>query len=185
MKKLISSILFSVSFVVLFAQDTLPDPNIPLDKESKTIIFSGVVHEKGSKDELFKRCVYWLNSYYKSPTRVTLIRDVPTGKILGKHYFSLYTYDTIENINKKTAKVNYTFTILFKEDRYKWQIDELEIISSEKVPLESMLNRSDPMYNKKWKSYLIQIADFVENWSNSLKDKMKPEFTKEEDDSDW
>ena len=185
MKKLISSILFSFSFVVLFAQDTLPDPNIPLDKESKTIIFSGVVHEKGSKDDLFKRCVYWLNSYYKSPTRVTQIRDVPTGKILGKHNFSLYTYDTIENKNIKTAKVNYTFTILFKEDRYKWEIDELEVISSEKVPLESMLNRSDPMYKKKWKSYLIQIADFVENWSNSLKDKMKTEDPKKKDDSDW
>jgi hypothetical protein len=185
MKKLVLSIMFVFSLAGLLAQDSLPDPEIPLNEETKKIEFSRVVHEPGTKDELFKRCVYWLNDFYKSPTRVTQIRDVPTGKILGKHYFPLYTYDTIEQVNKKTAKVNYTFTIMFKDNRYKWQIDELEVISTEKVPIEEMLNKSDPMYKKKWKSYLIQIDDFVKNWSSSLEEKMKPEDGKKQDNDDW
>jgi hypothetical protein len=185
MKKPFLSVLFLVLLTGLFAQDTLPDPDIPMNEKTKTIEFSKVVHEPGTKDELFKRCVYWLNSYYKSPTRVTQIRDVPTGKILGKHYFHLYTYDTVEHVNKKTAKVNYTFTIMFKDNRYKWQIDEMEVISTEKVPIEAMLNKNDPLYKKKWKSYLIQIADFVKNWSDNLEEKMKPEEVKQEKDDDW
>ncbi len=184
MKKLVTLILFAFSMIVLRAQDSLPDPNIPLDKESKTIKFSGVVHEKGTKNELFNRCVYWLNDFYKSPTRVTQIRDLPTGKILGKHNFPLYSYDTVTKTNIKTAKVNYTFTVMFKDGRYKWQIDELEVISGKKVPLEEMINKNDPRYNKEWKSYLTQIAEFVKSWSNNLEAKMKPEETKKEKD-DW
>ena len=185
MKKLITLILFVFSMVAVQAQDSLPDPNIPLDKESKTIKFSGVVHEKGTKNELFNRCVYWLNGYYKSPTRVTQIRDVATGKILGKHSFPLYTFDTVSNTNIKTAKVNYTFTVMFKDGRYKWQIDELEVISNKKVPLEEMINKNDPRYKKEWKSYLTQITDFVKSWSDNLEEKMKPEDAKKEKDDDW
>jgi len=185
MKKLITLILFAFSMVAVQAQDSLPDPNIPLDKESKTIKFNGVVHEKGTKNELFNRCVYWLNDYYKSPTRVTQIRDVATGKILGKHSFPLYTFDTVSNTQIKTAKVNYTFTVMFKDGRYKWQIDELEVISNKKVPLEEMINKNDPRYKKEWKSYLTQIADFVKSWSDNLEEKMKPEDAKKEKDDDW
>jgi len=169
----------------IFAQDTLPDPVIPFDKATKTIKFSKVIHVEGSKNELFNRCVYWLNDYYKSPTRVTEIRDLPSGKIVGKHSFPLYSYDSIDNVRKKTAKVNYTFTIMFRDGRYKWQIDQLEVISSEKVPIEMMIVKSDSMYRKKWKNYLIQVADFVKNWSDNLVEKMKPEAIKQKDDSDW
>jgi len=185
MKKLLFFVLLIFPFIGLLAQDTMPDPKIPFDKETRTTKFSEVVHVDGSKDELFNRCVYWLNSFYKSPTRVTHIRDLPSGKILGIHNFPLYTYDTANNVKKKTAKVNYTFTIVFKDGRYKWQIDQLEVISSEKVPIEMMINKSDSMYRKKWKNYLIQVDNFVKKWSSNLMKKMQPEAIKQNDDSDW
>jgi len=185
MKKIVSIIVFLVTSISLTAQDTLPDPVIPFDTETQTVEFSNVIHVQGTKDQLFNRCVYWLNNYYKSPTRVTQIRDLPSGKILGKHFFSLYTLDTIDNVKKKTAKVNYTFTIIFKDGRYRWEINELEVISGRKVPIGEMLNKSDTMYHKKWKSYLIQINDFIENWSNNLENKMQPEKPKKEENDNW
>ncbi len=169
----------------IHAQDTLPEPSIPFDAETQTVAFSKVVHVQGTKNELFNRCVYWLNNYYKSPTRVTQIRDLPTGKILGKHFFPLYTFDTVNKVNKKTAKVNYTFTVVFKDGRYKWEINELEVIAGRKVPIAEMLNKSDTMYRKKWRSYLIQINDFIKSWSSNLESKMQPEKAKKEEDDDW
>ena len=185
MKTLVSLFILLLAGVMLHAQNTLPDPKIPFDAETNTVEFSKVVHVKGTKDELFNRCVYWLNNYYKSPTRVTQIRDLPSGKILGKHLFYLYTLDTTDNVKKKTAKVNYTFTVVFKEGRYKWEINDLEVIAGRKVPIKEMLNKSDTMYRKKWKSYLIQINDFVTNWSKSLENKMLPEQAKKEEEDDW
>jgi len=185
MKKIVSIFLFLLVSIGLVAQDTLPDPTIPFDIETQTVEFSKVIHVIGTKDQLFNRCVYWLNNFYKSPTRVTQIRDFPSGKILGKHFFSLYTFDTIDNVNKKTAKVNYTFTIVFKDGRYKWEINELEVIADRKIPIAEMLNKRDTMYREKWKSYLIQVNDFIENWSSSLESKMQPEKAKKEEDDDW
>ena len=185
MKTIASFTILLLLNVGLVAQDTLPDPNIPFNKETQTVEFSNVIHVQGTKQELFNRCVYWLNDFYKSPTRVTQIRDLPSGKILGKHFFSLYTFDTIEEVKKKTAKVNYTFTVVFKDGRYKWEFNELEVIANQKVPIGEMLNKSDTMYRKKWKSYLIQINDFIENWSSSLTSKMQPEKATKEEDDDW
>ena len=185
MKTIVSFIILLLVNAGLLAQDTLPDPNIPFDKETQTVEFSNVIHVQGTKQELFNRCVYWLNDFYKSPTRVTQIRDLPSGKILGKHFFPLYTFDTIDKVKKKTAKVNYTFTVVFKDGRYKWEINELEVIANRKVPIGEMLNKSDTMYRKKWKSYLIQINEFIENWSSNLTNKMQPEKTKKEEDEDW
>ena len=185
MKKPVSIFLFFLVSIGLVAQDTLPDPAIPFNKETQTVEFAKVIHVQGTRQELFNRCVYWLNDYYKSPTRVTQIRDLPSGKILGKHFFPLYTFDTINKVNKKTAKVNYIFTVVFKDGRYKWEINELEVIAGRKVPIREMLNKSDTLYQKKWKSYLIQINDFVKNWSGSLESKMQPEKAKKEEDDDW
>jgi len=48
--------------------------------------------------------------------------------------------------------------------------------------VEKWLDKSDPAYNKQWDSYLEQIADFVDKWSESLKKKMMPEMEKTKDD---
>ncbi len=185
MKKYVSVVVFLLTGAVLFGQDKVPDPVIPFNKESHAVEYFKVVHVNGTKNQLFNRCVYWLNNYYKSPTRVTQIRDLPSGKILGKHFFYLYTFDTTDNVKKKSAKVNYTFTIVFKEGRYKWEINDLEVIANKKVPIAEMLDKNDTMYHKKWKSYLIQVNDFINKWSSSLEQKMQPEPAKKEENDDW
>jgi len=147
---------------------------IPVDSATREIRFRNVVDVKGTKDELFNRCVYWLNDFYKDPTRVTTLRDIQTGKIAGRHQFRIYYYDE-DSIKHPAGMIRYFFTIEFKENRYRWTIDKIVLKSTTFVPVEKWLNKNDPAYDPRWDDYLQQIARYIDKWSKSLEEKMKPE----------
>jgi hypothetical protein len=174
-----------VIFVAIFfsltgwAQDM--KPIIPIDTETNKIKFQEVIDEQGSKDELFNRSIYWLNGFYKDPVRITSIRDKATGKIEGHHRFRIYYWDE-DSIRHIGGMINYKFVLQFKQDRYRYTITEIILKSQTNLPVEKWLDKSDPAYNKQWDSYLQQIADFVNNWSENLKEKMRPEIEKVEDE---
>jgi len=164
----------------LFAQ-VKEDLFIPVDTETNRVKFQGVVEEEGDKYELFKRSIYWLNGFYKDPVRVTSVRDKETGKIVGRHRFRIYYWDK-DSIKHIGGMINYTFTVEMKDDRYRYTIDEIILKSTTNIPVEKWLDKSDPAYDPRWDAYLVQIADFVNNWSNTLEEKMKPEPEKVEDE---
>jgi len=153
---------------------------IPVDSVTQLIKFQNVVEEPGDQYDLFKRCIYWLNDYYKDPVRVTSVRDRATGKIIGHHRFRIYFYDK-DSIKKVGGQINYTFTIEMKDDRYRYTIDELVLKSQTNFPVEKWLDKNDPAYDPRWDAYLKQIADYVNNWGEFLEEKMKPERQKVED----
>jgi hypothetical protein len=165
--------------VMLHAQNDTPI--IPIDEETHKIKFKEVVEEEGTKNELFNRCVYWLNEFYKDPTRVTTIRDLPTGKIAGRHQFRIYYYNE-DSVKVRAGLVRYNFTIEFKENRYRYTIDEVLLKSTTDLPVEKWLNKDDPAYDPRWEQYLQQVVDYVDNWTGTLKEKMKPEPEKKDDD---
>lgn len=173
---LIIAVFLSIS---AWSQDM--KPIIPIDTETSKIKFQEVVNEPGSKNDLFKKCIYWLNEFYKDPVRVTSIRDAETGKIEGKHRFRIYYWDE-DSVKHSGGMINYTFVISFKQDKYRYTITKLILKSQTNLPVEKWLDKSDPAYNKQWDSYLEQIAEFVDKWSESLKKKMGPEPEKVEDD---
>ena len=70
-------ILITFSFSIYLSAQT-KKLEIPVETETGIVKFKEVIDEEGTQDELFNRCVYWLNNFYKDPTRVTTIRDVPT-----------------------------------------------------------------------------------------------------------
>lgn len=177
MKEILLIILL-ISGLNLFAQDN--DTLVPVDPDDKKIRFREVVDENGAKDELFKRCVYWLNGFYKDPTRITTIRDKPTGKIAGRHQFRIY-YNA-DNAKNVAGMIKYTFTIELKDDKYRYTVDNFVLRSSTNMPVEKWLNKDDPAYDQRWEEYLKQIAEYVNGWSSSLKQKMKPENEKKADD---
>ena len=108
MKKLITLIISLVISFFLFSQEKVLE--LPVDEDTQKITFREVVDEQGTKDQLFNRCVYWLNHYYKDPTRVTTIRDVPSGKIVGQHQFRIYYFED-DSIKRPAGMVKYTFVI--------------------------------------------------------------------------
>ncbi len=154
---------------------------IPVDSETNRVKFQGVIDEEGSKYELFKRSIYWLNSTYKDPVRVTSVRDKETGKIVGRHRFRIYYWDR-DSIKHIGGMINYTFTVEMKDNRYRYTIDEIVLKSKTNIPVVKWLDKDDPAYDPRWDGYLKQIRDFVNNWSNNLEEKMKPEPEKVEDE---
>ncbi len=181
MKKFAFLFVIVISFSTLLAQ--VKKGVLPIDPETKKIKFQEVVHEKGTKQQLFNRCVYWLYKFYKDPDRVTSVRDPNTGKIVGQHRFRVYDY-TKDSIKKIAGTIDYTFTIEFKDGRYRYTINKLLLKTASKYPIENWLDKSFPNYNPRWESYLQQIADFVKSWSDDLKEHMKPEPPRKTDD-DW
>ena len=174
-------ILLVVIFTGLNVGAQQMKPIIPIDTETNKIKFQEAISEPGTKDELFKRSIYWLNGFYKDAVRVTSIRDAETGKIEGRHRFRIYYWDD-DSIKHIGGMINYTFVLEFKQDKYRYTITELILKSQTSLPIEKWLDKSDPAYNKQWDSYLEQIVDFVNNWSEDLKQKMRPEPEKVEDD---
>lgn len=177
MKPILILITLSLSIYLSAQTEKL---EIPVETETGLIKFKDVIDEEGTQDELFNRCVYWLNSFYKDPTRVTTIRDVPSGKIVGRHQFRIY-YDK-EGVKTAAGMVKYTFTIQFKDNKYRYIIDKLVLKSQTNLAVEKWLNEDDPAYDPRWEGYLQQIAEYVQNWSGSLREKMKPGPDKLEDD---
>ncbi len=180
MKRIVILVLL-IGSITLQAQDEKKPSVIPIDNDTQRIKFQEVVNQEASKTELFKRCVYWLNNYYKDPVRVTSVRDEPTGKFVGKHRFRIYYWDD-DSIKHIGGMIHYTFTIEVKDNRYRYTIDELLLKSKTRLQVEKWLDKDDPAYNPRWDSYLQQIADFVKEWSDTLKEKMKPEKVIVEDE---
>ena len=164
----------------LFGQDK-PELFIPIDEDTQRVKFQDVVEEEGDKYELFKRSIYWLNDTYKDPVRVTSVRDKETGKIVGRHRFRIYYWDK-DSVKHTAGMIKYTFTLEMKDQRYRYTIDEMVLRSATDIPVVTWLDKDDPAYDPRWDSYLQQISDFVYEWSEGLKEKMKPEPEKVEDD---
>jgi len=122
-------------------------------------LFQEVVAEKGTKEELFNRCIYWLNNYYRNSTRVTTIRDVQTGRIEGRHNIRLYYFK--DSVKTQAGTVDYVFKIDLKQDKFRYTISDLKLRSKTRVPIEKWLDKDDPEYNPHWDEYLQQIADFT------------------------
>jgi len=179
MKNLIIIAFLFLSFQVL--SQVKGELTLPIDTETNKIKFQGVVEEEGDKYELFKRSIYWLNSTYKDPVRVTSVRDKETGKIVGRHRFRIYYWDK-DSIKHIGGMINYTFTVELKDGRYRYTIDEIILKSATSIPVEKWLDKDDPAYDPRWDEYLRQIAYFVNNWSSTLEEKMKPEPEKVKDD---
>lgn len=177
-----SSIFCLTVIITLFQTHSLfaQVENIPVDSESGKIRFQEVVDEPGTQEELFNRTINWLNNYYKDPVRVTSVRDKATGKIIGKHTIKIIQEDT-EGIKKEVAFVFYEFTIEVREGRYRYTISDLLLKSASRFEIERWMDKDDQSYDPQWENYLQQIADYAAQWSQNLKEKMKPGPEKKDD----
>lgn len=179
MKKLL---IFVFSLLMLASLNPLAAQvkTIPFDAEARKIKFQQVIEEEGSQNELFNRCVFWLNDYYKDPVRITSVRDAPSGKIMGKHTIRLkYTDD--KGIEHDGPSVYYEFTIEVRENRYRYTITDLLLKTASRFEIERWLDKEDSAYDPRWADYLDQIAEYVDQWSAFLIQKMKPEPKPTED----
>ena len=155
--------------------------HLPIDPDTKTITYQEVVHEEGTREELFNRASTWLRIFYKNPMEVSRVRDLATGVIRGQHRIKVYHTDKDSN-KIYDDMVLYSFKIECRDGRYRYTVYDFLVKKLSKYPLENWLNKEDPLYSPYWDGYLRQIDTFVrEEWIPSLKSHMKPEIKKEEE----
>jgi hypothetical protein len=180
LKHIFTFLLIAIALTI--SAQTEEEINIPVDEKTGLVTYREVVDEKGDKDELFNRCIYWLNEFYANPVSVTKKRDFESGVIKGEHQFRIYYIDA-EGYKKDAGMLMYDFTIEFKQDRYRYTVTDFLLRKASRYPIEKWLDKNNPEYNENWGYYLEQIDKFVrEQWVPSLKEKMQPEEVFEEEE---
>ncbi len=171
MKKLI---LFTAIVSACFVSKA----QVPVDPDTKLITYQEVVTQEGNKDSLYVRAIAWVNFYFKNPQGVTTIRDRENGIILGQHRVKMIATDADGTILNTTPVVEFTFKIEAKEGRYRYTINDFEMKSTSKFPLERWLNKEDPQYTPKCDEYLVQVDTHICEFIAILKKEMEPKKVK-------
>jgi len=176
MKKVLFTSLIALSFISfnqIFAQEVVNTPNLPIDADSKKIIYRDVVEENGDPGYLYNKAMEWFNYYYPSPTSIFSIQDRVNGKIEGTGRMGIYNND--EKGNKVNAGlIVYSIRIEFKENRYRYTLTDFNLKGSSRFPIEKWLNKEDPAYNPQWDNYLYQVDTTMQRLTSTLIEKMKP-----------
>ena len=121
----------------------------------------------------------FLNTYYKSAASVVFGDD--GTKIQGKHTVQMSCNDEIKT---KCPWVNYKFTIEIREGRIRYSLTDFTLKTSQSLfPIERWMDKSDPMYEPQWDSYIDQLASFGQKWGSELEEKLISE--KEIKEEDW
>lgn len=171
--------IFSLLSFNLWAQEK-SSSIVTVDENSGKIEYQEVVQVEGSKEDLFNRCISWVNSFYLNPVAVTQVRDLKSGVVEGRHQLRIHYME--EGYEKDAGLVMYNFRIEFKDGRYRYTITDFVLKKASRYPAENWMDKSDPLYNPQWDQYLRQIDEYTQDLIADLKEKMQPEPEEEEDD---
>ncbi len=180
MKRIFSFLFFSIISGICFSQTNTLAPNLPIDPDSKLILYRDVVNQEGVKDVLYDRGAEWIRSYYLNPGSVTKVQDKVNGKIEGTGRLRLYFYDP-DNTQINAGMVYYDFRLEFKDNKYRYTITNFSLKGISRIPLEKWLNKNDPSYNPQMENYLYQVDTTMQHLIVNLKEGMKPKVIKKDE----
>ncbi|MBL7904731.1 MAG: DUF4468 domain-containing protein [Bacteroidales bacterium] len=173
--------LFSLAFVIsgLFARaQEAATMNIPIDKDSGMISYQEVVQEAGTADELYTRCIEWINRNYKNPADACRVRNRESAVIEILHRFELT--NTEGDAKVPAGIVNYLLKLEFKAGRYRYTITELTLKQASRFPIEKWFDKTDKLYSPLWDTYLQQVDNQARQLIDNLKNGMMPVPEKQE-----
>jgi len=174
MKKLFVLSFFLVLTVAVKAQ-------VPVDPDTKKIVYKEVVTMDGIKDTLYNRAMSWINTYFKNPQGVTVLRDPENGVILCAYRVAMKETDKDGNVTNANIMVEYKLRIEAKEGRYRYTFDEFRKKDMSMFPLERWLDKADPQYTPKCDEYLVQVDTHIREIIASLKKGMEPKVVKSDE----
>jgi len=176
-------ILFALMFLSFcsissYAQKTdYPEPQVPIDADTKIITYTKVIDLTANKDSLYKKGLQWFNKYYKNPTSVIKEQDPANGKILGKHQFKVLNPADKNGIQTMKAIILYTITTQYKENKARIVITDINISSTSYTPVEKWLDKNAPDFSNKNYFYIEQInkqlTETVSNFESFIKSSAK------------
>lgn len=170
-KKTVFLSLGIILYSQLNAQDSIRD-RIPVDTITKLVTYKNAINETGTKNELYVRAIAWLNANYKNASEVTRIRDMDNGEIEGQHRIQL-SFKNNDSTIVKTGLVEYTFTLQFKNNKYRYNFSNFYLRDKSKYPIENWLDKNKPGYSPLWDQYLKIIDTEICRLIDSLKTMMK------------
>jgi len=180
MKSCIALIILSFAGYFSVGQTNKPTPQIPVDPDSKLIMYREVVNQGGVKDILYDRGSSWFSSFYKNPSSVLRIQDKVNGKIEGTGRFVISYFD--EQGNKRDGgMILYSIKLELKDNKYRYTLSDFNLKAPSRFPLEKWLNKNDPAYNPQWDSYLYQVDTTMLSLVRDLKEGMKPKVIKKDE----
>jgi hypothetical protein len=180
MKRYIAIIFLFLSGYFSFGQTNSPTPQMPVDPDSKLIMYREVVNQEGGKDLLYDRGASWFSGFYKSPSSVLKIQDKVNGKLEGTGRFEITYIDELGN-KRDGGMILYGIKLELKDNKYRYTLSDFNLKAVSRYPLEKWLNKNDPAYNQQWDSYLYQVDTTMQSLIRNLKEGMKPKVIKKDE----
>lgn len=177
MKKLAFLFMIAYFFITISHAQT---PSLPLDPDTKTIKYQGVVPQEGTPDVLYDRGASWISNYYKSPSSVLRVQDKANSKIEGTGRLML-SYTDKDGLKLNGGLVVYDIKMEFKTDKYRYTITDFSLKAVSRSPIEKWMNKNDPAYDPRWDSYLYQVDTTMQGLIKSMKEGMKPKQIKKDE----
>lgn len=167
----------------LFAQETdsIQKPIVPVDEITELITYRDVVETEGDSKELFKRAINWISDYYKNAASVTTRRDYESGVIEGNHRFKIYN-QTEDGVNSEGGTILYSFSLEFKDGRFRYTYNDLALKGASRFPLERWLDKNDPQFSEYNLNQLRKVDEFIQGLIKDLTEGMQPPKAVEEEE---
>ncbi|MDP1622960.1 MAG: DUF4468 domain-containing protein [Bacteroidales bacterium] len=175
-------ILFlNIMSLPLFAQIQAQPSQLPIDPDSKKIMYREVVEQEGSPAYLYIKAIEWFGYYYLNPQSVYTVQSKENGKIDGVGRMKIYYHDEALGMQRDAGQISYQIKLEIKENKYRYTLTDFNLKEASRFPIEKWMNKSDPAYNPNWDSYLYQVDTTMQRLISSMKEKMKPTVVKKDE----
>ena len=163
------------------AQDQKNVANLPIDPDSKKVMYRAVVDEPGTPVYLYDKAIGWFGYYYANPQTVYTVQDKVNGRIEGLGRMKIVYYDEKAGFNREAGMVVYQIKLELKDNKYRYTMTDFSLKAASRTPIEKWMNKTDPAYNPSWDSFLYQVDTTMQRLVTTLKQKMKPTTIKKDE----
>lgn len=95
-----------------------------LSQDDEPLVFAAVVKvDSVSQDELYQRGLVWFTKTFSNANDVIQLKEENTATIVAKAEIP-YTQSFISGSTQTKGKVSFTYSLYFKEGRYKYEISD-------------------------------------------------------------
>ncbi len=187
MKKYFFTLVLSLLVSVVFAQGKnqvdLTPPQMPVDKTTNLITYTGVVQQQGTPEELYNKALAWAKSYFKNAERVIKAKDTVNYNIMLHPLFKILNPPDKDGVQTMGGIVSYIVTLEFREGRYKYTVDKFAWKQPSFYPCEKWMDTTAGTYEKRFGFFLQQLDENAKKVVADFKKSMGTTAIKE--DNNW
>jgi hypothetical protein len=167
--------------LTLWAQQQTQPYNLPVDPDSKKIMYREVVDQEGKPAYLYDKAIEWFGYYYLNAQSVYTVQNKENGKIEGLGRMKIYYTDEASGVKRDGGVIVYQIKMELKDNKYRYTLTDFNLKVASRFPIEKWMNKTDPAYNSNWDSYLYQVDTTMQRLISTMKEKMKPTVIKKDE----